>query len=149
MQSRRSFLRLLGLASSAAVVSLPAAATLTPSAPKLTPVLPVGYMSYFTANPPPGWLLCDGRAISRTYYRKLFELLGTSHGDGDGVTTFNLPNYWSNAPRWKELPSHSHTLTPLELTTEEIPSHSHGFGHMQHQEMNLMLVRLAIYSGVE
>jgi microcystin-dependent protein len=43
--------------------------------------------------PPPGWLLCDGHAVSRTQYAKLFATLGTTHGEGDGSTTFNLPDY--------------------------------------------------------
>lgn len=43
-------------------------------------------------NPPEGWLLCDGRAVSRTTYAALFAVIGTSYGNGDGTTTFNLPN---------------------------------------------------------
>lgn len=42
---------------------------------------------------PPGWLLCDGRAVSRTGYGALFAAVGTRYGSGDGVTTFNLPNF--------------------------------------------------------
>ena len=36
------------------------------------------------------WLLCDGRAISRTTYDKLFAVVGTKFGAGDGATTFNI-----------------------------------------------------------
>lgn len=39
------------------------------------------------------WLLCDGQAVSRTTYAELFELVGTNFGAGDGVTTFNVPDY--------------------------------------------------------
>jgi microcystin-dependent protein len=42
---------------------------------------------------PTGWRECDGSAISRTDYADLFAKLGTIHGTGDGVTTFNLPDY--------------------------------------------------------
>ena len=38
------------------------------------------------------WLLCDGSAVSRTEYSKLFNAIGTTYGSGDGSTTFNLPN---------------------------------------------------------
>jgi microcystin-dependent protein len=38
------------------------------------------------------WLLCDGRAVSRTIYSELFSLIGTTYGAGDGSTTFNLPD---------------------------------------------------------
>jgi microcystin-dependent protein len=41
---------------------------------------------------PPGWLLCNGQAVDRTQYRRLFEAIGTSFGAGDGSTTFNVPN---------------------------------------------------------
>ena len=39
-----------------------------------------------------GWILCDGRAVSRTDYSDLFEAIGTQYGEGDGTTTFNVPN---------------------------------------------------------
>lgn len=38
-----------------------------------------------------GWLLCDGRDISRTTYAALFAKIGTSFGVGDGSTTFAIP----------------------------------------------------------
>ena len=41
---------------------------------------------------PNGFLLCDGSAVSRTTYSKLFEAIGTMYGSGDGTSTFNLPN---------------------------------------------------------
>jgi microcystin-dependent protein len=40
-----------------------------------------------------GWLNCDGRALSRTAYADLFSVIGVQHGAGDGVNTFNLPDY--------------------------------------------------------
>jgi phage-related tail fiber protein len=42
---------------------------------------------------PPGWLLCDGSAVSRTSYATLFAVMGTAYGAGDGATTFNLPDF--------------------------------------------------------
>lgn len=39
------------------------------------------------------WLKCDGRAVSRDSYAKLFALIGTKFGSGNGSTTFNLPDY--------------------------------------------------------
>lgn len=41
---------------------------------------------------PAGYLLCDGSAVSRTTYAALFDAIGTTHGVGDGSTTFNLPD---------------------------------------------------------
>lgn len=40
-------------------------------------------------------LICNGAAISRTTYARLFAVLGTFYGVGDGSTTFNLPNVTS------------------------------------------------------
>ena len=44
------------------------------------------------ATPPKNWLLCDGQAISRTVHAKLFSVIGTIFGAGDGTSTFNLPD---------------------------------------------------------
>jgi len=44
------------------------------------------------ADIPSGYLLCDGAAISRETYADLFSAIGTIHGEGDGSTTFNLPD---------------------------------------------------------
>lgn len=38
------------------------------------------------------WQLCDGSAISRTTFATLFARLGTTHGSGDGSSTFNVPD---------------------------------------------------------
>jgi microcystin-dependent protein len=45
-----------------------------------------------TATAPTGWLECDGSAVSRTTYADLFDIIGETYGDGDGSTTFNLPD---------------------------------------------------------
>lgn len=39
------------------------------------------------------WLLCDGQAVSRSEYVDLFALIGTNFGVGDGINTFNIPDY--------------------------------------------------------
>ncbi len=39
------------------------------------------------------WLLCNGQAVSRSDYADLFQLIGTRFGAGDGVNTFNIPDY--------------------------------------------------------
>jgi microcystin-dependent protein len=41
---------------------------------------------------PSGYLLCNGREVSRTTYSLLFKIIGTYYGEGDKVNTFNLPN---------------------------------------------------------
>lgn len=55
--------------------------------------LPIGTMVPYGKNKAPtNWLICDGSEISRTTYVDLFNIIGTSYGEGDGSTTFNLPN---------------------------------------------------------
>lgn len=57
-------------------------------------LVPIGaIMPYAAATAPSGFLLCNGDAVSRTTYASLFALLGVTHGQGDGSTTFNLPDY--------------------------------------------------------
>ena len=41
---------------------------------------------------PPGTLVCDGSEVSREVYHELFEEIGALCGQGDGSTTFNLPD---------------------------------------------------------
>ncbi len=54
----------------------------------------VGSVKAWTASSvPTNYLLCDGSAVSRTTYAALFAKIGITHGQGDGSTTFNLPNY--------------------------------------------------------
>ena len=54
---------------------------------------PVGTVNWFAATAAPvGWLVADGRAVSRTTYSTLFGIIGTTYGIGDNSTTFNLPD---------------------------------------------------------
>jgi microcystin-dependent protein len=43
------------------------------------------------AGSPARYLLCQGQAISRTVYSRLFQRISTQWGAGDGANTFNLP----------------------------------------------------------
>lgn len=53
----------------------------------------VGTVVFMTSSDPPsGFLKCDGSAVSRSLYPDLFSVIGTSYGEGDGSTTFNLPD---------------------------------------------------------
>lgn len=50
-------------------------------------------ISHTTPTTPLFALPCDGQPRSRTTYAALFTVIGTSHGSGDGSTTFNVPDY--------------------------------------------------------
>lgn len=45
-----------------------------------------------TETIPDGYLECNGQAVSRTTYKDLFSIIGTTYGVGDGSTTFNVPD---------------------------------------------------------
>lgn len=51
-----------------------------------------GTIVWWTPTPPPGWLFAQGQAISRAQYQKLFSIIGTTFGTGDGISTFNIPD---------------------------------------------------------
>jgi len=81
---------------------------------------------------PQGWALCDGQLLPIEQNTALFSLLGTQFG-GDGKSTFGLPNLQGSVPlHWGQGPG----LTPysvgesggsetVALLESEIPSHSH------------------------
>jgi hypothetical protein len=58
-----------------------------------TQLIPAGVVRAFaTSTAPDGWLKCNGASISRTTYSKLFGVIGTTWGSGDGSTTFDIPD---------------------------------------------------------
>jgi len=91
---------------------------------------PIGSISiYAGSTAPDGYLLCDGSAVSRTTYESLYSVIGTTYGEGDGSTTFNLPSLKDRFPLG--LGSTYSTLAATggesthTLTKSEMPSHSH------------------------
>lgn len=56
---------------------------------------------YFGTTLPDNYVWADGSAISRTDYSELFEVIGTTYGDGDGTTTFNVPDLRRRYPLTK------------------------------------------------
>jgi microcystin-dependent protein len=51
-----------------------------------------GQVAYFAISAAPtGWLECNGATISRTTYAALFAAISTTFGEGDGSTTFVIP----------------------------------------------------------
>lgn len=49
-------------------------------------------MAFAMSTPPPGFLKANGAAVSRDTYSRLYNKIGTTFGDGDGFSTFNLPD---------------------------------------------------------
>lgn len=60
---------------------------------------PSGAIFEFAASvAPAGFYSCDGSTKSRTNDAPLFAAIGTTWGSGDGVTTFNIPNFQRRTP---------------------------------------------------
>lgn len=87
---------------------------------------------YAGETAPSGWLLCDGSAINRITYSELFEVIGTTYGEGNGSTTFNIPDMRGRvgigSSSSYELGDTGGEYTHL-LTVDEMPSHTHAIGY--------------------
>ncbi len=94
---------------------------------------PAGSIQMYAGNAvPQGWLLCDGSAVSRSAYAALFAAIGTTFGNGDGSTTFNLPDIRGRVAIGRnssdsDFNSIGETGGEKEhmLTIDEMPSHKH------------------------
>lgn len=93
---------------------------------------PAGVISPFAGaseNVPEGWLLCDGSEVSRTQYAKLFKTIGTLYGEGDGNTTFNLPDLRGRFVLGSNNSGYDLAKTGGEeahaLSVDELASHTH------------------------
>lgn len=96
-------------------------------------LLPSGsVIEYAGDTAPNGWLICDGSAISRQKYSKLFEVIGTIYGSGDGDSTFNLPNLKGKIPVGLNSDDSDFNILGKTggekthiLRSNEMPSHNH------------------------
>jgi microcystin-dependent protein len=100
---------------------------------------PVGAINMYAGlTDPPGWMICDGREISRTItYNTLFTVIGTTFGSGDGLTTFNIPdmrNRFAVGVGTGYSMGSTGGFVSTTLDSTQIPSHTHpvtdpGHGH--------------------
>jgi len=109
-------------------------------------------------TPPAGFLLCNGQAVSRTTYATLFALFDITFGNGDGSTTFNLPNYINAFPVGAGqayaigqtggsadavVVSHSHTAS----SNVNDPTHNHGVNDPGHSHAIQGSINTLGYAG--
>lgn len=110
--------------------------------------LPIGSEAEWAGQNDPNakWMVEDGRELSRTTYKALFEAISTTYGIGDGSTTFNIPDSrgrvsvgagkgagLTNRLRGEKTGEETHTLTIAEM-----PSHSHSYGNLVETEVWLI-----------
>jgi microcystin-dependent protein len=70
----------------------------------------IGELRMFGGNfAPAGWLPCDGRQVPINQFDALFNLIGTTYG-GDGVSTFQLPDFRGR------FPMHTSASSPIGMT---------------------------------
>ena len=90
--------------------------------------VPLGtIVNWPSSSLPVGWLKCDGSAISRTDYSSLFAVIGTTFGEGDGSTTFNLPNITDKNILGNGTINETGGNNSITLAVENLPSHYHDF----------------------
>lgn len=128
---------------------------------RLAPASEVAYFARPTA--PDGWLKANGAAVSRTAYQALFEVIGTTYGEGDKFNTFNLPDLrgeflrcWDDgrgidaqrglgAPQDSQNLAHGHTGA-----TSSAGSHSHSYvdGRPMHPPGDPGLANGSVFKGI-
>lgn len=75
---------------------------------------------------PSGWIKANGAAISRTTYAQLFSKIGTTHGAGNGSTTFNVPDLRGEFIRmWDDGRGVDSGRVFGSFQADEFKSHSH------------------------
>lgn len=96
--------------------------------------LPIGSITaYGKETAPANWLICDGSEVNRKTYSDLFKVIGTKYGEGNGSTTFNLPNLKGRVPVGLDSSDTDfNTIGKIggekthTLTIDEMPSHGHS-----------------------
>lgn len=106
---------------------------------------PVGAVIDFAGSSAPStWMFAYGQAVSRTTYPVLFAAIGTTYGNGNGSTTFNLPDLrgrviagkdnmgGSDARRLSFFGAVARSIGGVlgadahKLTNNEMPAHNHS-----------------------
>ena len=90
--------------------------------------MPTGAIVMFPANvQPAGYLKANGALVSRSTYAKLFAVIGTLYGAGDGSTTFKLPDLRGEFPRfWSDGSAVDSGRAIGSNQIDTVQSHMHG-----------------------
>lgn len=110
----------------------------------------VGAIVGFAMNSAPeGWLVADGRAVSRITYARLFSRIGTIYGSGNGTTTFNLPDPRGEFPRYFGGTSGIDSGRVFgSKQSDQIKSHTHGVPMRRNGDTSISSINDVLKSGV-
>ena len=84
-------------------------------------------ISYAGSSSPNGWLICNGSSVSRTTYSDLFNVIGITYGEGDGSTTFTLPDLINKVIRGGVPGNIVSGQDTIFINTSNLPSHNHTY----------------------
>jgi microcystin-dependent protein len=106
-----------------------------------------GYDTSLNVN---GYLKCDGSLVSRTIFSRLFSVIGATYGNGDGSTTFALPDLVGAVPRGAGTSSgytENVTVTLGNKDNDRMQGHWHDFyvgattEHFRHDNFNNQIAK--------
>lgn len=91
--------------------------------------IPPGQIAFFAQNfAPTGWLKANGAAVSRVTYAALFSNISTQWGEGNGTTTFTLPDLRGEFPRfWDDGRGIDSGRAFGSFQADELKSHRHTY----------------------
>lgn len=96
-------------------------------------IAPVGSIVIWGSEDiPENYLKCEGQTLSRGEYASLFNVIGTTFGEGDGTTTFALPDMRNYVVVGMSDDTDINAIgkkygeKEVTLTINEMPRHSHG-----------------------
>ena len=126
-------------------LSLPNASSFTGRLSELqgTAGVPIGTIIMWTTadSTPSPYATCNGQELSRYFNPKLFAVIGTKYGSGDGQNTFNVPNMQGRVPMGY-VPNNADSnfqnmgqtggSESVTLSVANLPSHGHGVNDPGH-----------------
>ena len=96
-------------------------------------IAPVGSIVIWGSEDiPENYLKCEGQTLSRGEYASLFNVIGTTFGEGDGTTTFALPDMRNYVVVGMSDDTDINAIgkkygeKEVTLTINEMPAHTHG-----------------------
>lgn len=104
----------------------------------LTHCLPVGFIAFHSSydgeTVPTGWLVCDGKEVSKTQYADLYSVIGDTFGEAEDNNSFVIPDLIDKfvqgsttvgTEKEAGLPDHNHSYTAASRYGKDPSSGTH------------------------